>query len=175
MKPLKPVSQYAEDRYPSSEGAGFTRRGFVRVVFGGVGAAAVGVAAGAVTGSDEAEARRGRKLPGVARRPKLQSVIDLKPDFKLRGCKSAVASVTVRTYDHRLAAFIGDKKEHAGLHQAVVRVLAKHTCKDVTDAKRLSRLRRKLAAVLSERYHKRTKRNAGHLWIHLTLVPTTSS
>jgi len=175
MKPVKPVSQYHEDKYPPTEEEGISRRGFVRVVLSGVGATVVGAAVGATAWNEKAEARGPNRLPGVPRRPKHRATINLKPHHKLRGCRSAVSGVTASTYDYNLAIFLRSQKERAGIQRVIVRLLRKHTCKDVQNAKRLRKLNQKIAAALSYRYSTRTGRTARQVWIDLRVIPAGTS
>jgi hypothetical protein len=65
-----------------------------------------------------------------------------------------------QTRDDALVRFLSDSKEQKGIERTIRKVLDRHTCADITDAKRLARLRRAVARALVARYRVRTRKRA---------------
>jgi len=147
MKPVRPLHDYdgALD-YP------VVRRAFL--------AGGLGALAGLVLGRADAGAR--------ASGPRRVS-LTFNQRHVLDGCDYAAERVDGETRDERLAAFLADAKELAGTEAALLGVLRKATCAEVTDRRRLAALERRLATATVDHYRKRTGRAAGALILTLVL------
>jgi hypothetical protein len=129
-----------------------TRRGFLRGAAAAAGAALVG-------GLQPAE--RGEAKSRSPRRGKPHRVnLPLSKRYTFRYGNYQLQRATAQTHDAQLARFLLDSKERTGIEQTLRSVLDRHTCADVTDAKRLARLRRAVAKALVARYRARTRRRA---------------
>ncbi len=139
------ASTRAPDRAP-------TRRGFLRGAAAAAGAALVG---GMVSG------QRGEAKSRSPRRGKPHRVdLPLSKKYTFRYGNYQLLRAAAQTHDANLARFLLDSKERKGIEQTLRHVLDRHTCADVTDAKRLARLRRAVAKALAARYRARTRRRA---------------
>jgi hypothetical protein len=123
-------------------------------------AGGLGAVAGLVLGRSDAGAR--------ASGPRRVS-LTFRQRHHLDGCDYVVERVDGETRDERLAAFLGDAKEHAGTEAALLGVLRRATCAEVTDHRRLAALERRLATATTDHYRKRTGRAAGSLILTLVL------
>ncbi len=146
MKQIEPRKQYDHDGgYPSVADVDLSRRGF----FGAAVVGAVGLGlGGAVLLPDVAEAGRRHGYGKV--------VLSLR--YSYLGCKVRLEKIVVQSRDRQLVVFLGKAKEWTGLAAALRRVLAKHKCRDVQDAKRRSALQVLVGKEILARYRKRTGR-----------------
>ena len=145
MKHIVPTRSYeGTATYPVP--AGISRRGALRVLATGLGAGAAALAAG-----------RGAR----ARSAKLHSIsLPLAQRHYFSGCDYVLDRLDLQTPDGRLAIFLGDDKERAGLQAAAERTLRGTTCSDVTDRKRLYALEQRVGRALASQYRARTGRTA---------------
>ena len=144
MKRIRPNTGYAGDAgYPSVVDCAMSRRGFLR---GAV--ARLGLAGGAVV-LESASAAAGK---GWLR-------VELPLDVRLKGCGNRIVErLIVQTRSRRLHAFLRHKDEQRLVRQALVALLARHSCADTQDRKRLARLEAALARVIVVRYRARRRR-----------------
>lgn len=172
MKSITPKTAYRGDKYPSAQQAGVTRRGLLQVVLtGAAGAGAAAVGMGVLI--EDAEARRGR-LRGRVARPRYRAYIDLTPDHRFKGSKSAIASLVVISRDRDLAKFYNNKNEKKRAQKVVRRVLRGFTGADVKKPKRWYAMQRAVSNALVANYQKRTGRRARYTYVQLTKRTATS-
>lgn len=158
MKPRSPTPQATADPgYPSHEDHSNNttnrRDALLRI------AAGLGAGAAALVGR-EAEARN---------RDPLRVTFRLSSRHHLPGCDYVVERLELQTPDPRLAAFLGDAREHAGLEKEVRAVLTAASCADVTHRKRLGALESRVAKAMAARYRARQRRQPAALIATLVL------
>lgn len=159
MRKVQPVKYYkGHQNYPSSPHTHIptqpptSRRAFLGEALdklaGGVGALA-GV--GALLSSREGGAK--------TEKPKKYSLyLRLQKAYVFRPCGYLVGHITARTTDKHFVTFATAKSNKKGISDTVIAVLKKHSCRDLTDGKRLARLERRLGKALAAHYKKKTRR-----------------
>jgi hypothetical protein len=148
MKRIEPRKQYDVDGgYPSVADVDLSRRDFFGAAV--VGAVGLGLGlGGAVLLPDVAEAGRRHGYQKI--------VVPLR--YRYLGCKVRLEKIVVQSRDRRLIAFLGKAKELRGVLTLWGRVLAKHKCRDLQEAKRRGPLQVALGKVLAVHYRTRTRR-----------------
>ena len=93
------------------------------------------------------------------------------PRYRFRGCKDYWADrLHIQTTNARFAKFLGDDKERAGIRKAVLRVMKRHTCADLKNRKRLTRLQIALGSTLVKHYRKRRRSRTGRPIVTLVIT-----
>ncbi|MFH2010023.1 MAG: hypothetical protein ABI333_25730 [bacterium] len=165
MKKRSPVTQYDQEAgYPSAVDYRLCRRGFLKLTLG----AASAVGAALLTGPEgssipDATARTKRKIHRVD--------FQIYPRYRFQGCKDYWADrLHIQTTNALFAKFLEDDKERAGIRAAVLRLMKRHTCFDLQNRKRLTRLQIALGSTLVRHYRGRRKRSAARPIVTLVIT-----
>lgn len=156
MKRIQPQTTPAADDpgYPTLEEARTGRRGFLQQALGwAAGAGTVWLLDRVVT-DPTAEAGTARLK---SRKGWYQVTVSMPPYPRVFGAGYAVCRIVVQTRSRKFARFLLQKSEATGIRKAALPGLKGLTARDVTERKRLTRLRKQLSAALVKHYKKRTK------------------
>ena len=161
MKPIQPHPPAADKGpgYPSLSEAKTGRRGFLQQTLGWA------AGAGTVWLLDRVSDPTARARPRPRPQPRLkakngwyQATLELPPYLQVPNTSYWVCRVVVQTRSRKLARFLISKAELKPLRKVVLPFVKKLTARDITNRKRLARLRTRLAKTLVKHYQKRTRR-----------------
>lgn len=93
-----------------------------------------------------------------ASRPLERVTLSIKERYEFRHGNYQLERVVAQTDDKALARFLSDPKVAPELEKATRRVLDEHSCVDLLDGKRLTRLQGRLGDALRDVYRHRTRR-----------------
>jgi len=155
MKKIQPITEYDTSEYPAVSEPPSRREFLGRTLSSALAIGAASLAGGAaalLTGEPDAEAGR--------RRPSRQQQIwfRLLRRHTFSGGRFYVDRLLLQTRSHRLAAFLQDRDERAGIDRVIRAVLTGATSHDLTDRKRLARLNRRVGQAIARRYRARRRR-----------------
>ena len=168
MKPIKPAPETTNDQidYPTIKEAGPDRRDFLKQVLGWTaGAGAVWLLDSTVADST---AHAGAALKPIKGWYHVKVLVPPYPHVS--GSGLAVCSIMVQTRNKAFAQFLIQPLEAKGIRKAILPKLTGLQNRDVTDRKRLAKLRRRVAAALLAHYKKRTRRRAARPVVTLALA-----
>ena len=156
MKRITPHTDTGEEHgYPTLNEARTGRRGFLQQTLGwAAGAGTVWLLDKVITDpTAEAGTAKLKKKHGW-----YQITVAMPPYPYVQGANYSVCRIVVQTKSLPFAKFLINKTEQKGIRKAVLPKLKGLTAQDVTDNKRLARLRGRLGKALLKHYKKRTRR-----------------
>lgn len=157
MKPIRPNTEtpVTEPGYPTLNEARTGRRDFLKTALGLTAGAGAVWLVDRVTGGSDASANPVPTLKKIGKW--YQVTVPMPPYPYVSGAALYVCRIVVQTRSRKFANWLMLKTEQQGIRKAVLPKLKGITGQDVTNTKKLTRLRGRLGTALQKHYKTRTK------------------